>query len=63
VLLSYFMSPYDPIRATVDRFVNPLLDPIRKVVPPVGMFDFSPIVLMLLVQFAGGILTSLLSAF
>jgi YggT family protein len=63
VVMSYILTPYDPIRQFVDRLVNPLLDPIRKIVPPVGMFDFSPIVLMLLLQFVGGIITSLLSAF
>jgi YggT family protein len=61
VVMSYILSPYDPVRQFVDRLINPLLDPIRKVVPPVGMFDFSPIVLMLLIQFVGGILTSILS--
>jgi YggT family protein len=61
VVMSYILSPYDPVRLFVDRLINPLLDPIRKIIPPVGMFDFSPIVLMLLIQFLGGILTSLLS--
>jgi YggT family protein len=63
VVMSYVLTPYDPIRQFVDRLVNPLLDPIRKIVPPIGMFDFSPIVLMLLLQFVGGIITSLLSGF
>jgi YggT family protein len=62
VVMSYILSPYDPVRQFIDRLVNPLLDPIRKIVPPVGMFDFSPIVLMLVVQFVGQILTSVLSA-
>ncbi len=33
VILSYFMSPYHPIRSFVDRMVEPLLAPIRRVVP------------------------------
>jgi len=50
VLLSYFMDPYHPLRQGVDNLVRPLLDPIRKIVPPVGMLDFSPWVLIILVQ-------------
>lgn len=49
-ILSYFMSPFHPIRQWVDRLVSPLLAPIRRVVPPVGMVDFSPVVLIILIQ-------------
>lgn len=60
VILSYFMSPYHPIRSFVDRMVEPLLAPIRRVVPLVGMFDFSPIILIILVQLISRVLISLL---
>lgn len=50
IVISFFLSPYHPFRETLDRIVNPLLNPIRKVLPQVGMFDFSPIVLILLLQ-------------
>lgn len=60
VILSYFMSPYHPIRSFVDRMVEPLLAPIRRVVPLVGMFDFSPIILIILVQLIQRVLISLL---
>ena len=49
-VLSYFISPYHPVREAIDRIVEPLLMPIRRVVPLVGMFDISPIVLFLLVR-------------
>ncbi|PWH13859.1 MAG: YggT family protein [Anaerolineae bacterium] len=60
VILSYFMSPYHPIRSFVDRMVEPLLAPIRRVVPLVGVFDFSPIILIILVQLIARIIISLL---
>ncbi len=60
VILSYFLSPYHPIRQFVDRIVSPLLDPIRRVLPPVGMFDFSPLVLLLILQFATNFIIGLL---
>jgi len=60
VILSYFMDPYHPIRRGVDVIVEPMLAPIRRVVPLVGMLDFSPLVLIFLIQFVAGVLTTLL---
>jgi YggT family protein len=60
VILSYFMDPYHPIRRGVDNIVEPLLSPIRRVVPLLGMLDFSPLVLILLIQLVKNLLVSLL---
>lgn len=49
-ILSYFVDPYNPVRRFIDRLVNPFLAPIRRVIPLVGMFDFSPLVLLILLQ-------------
>lgn len=62
VILTYFMSPFHPIRHRIDRFVEPLLSPIRRVIPTVGMFDFSPLVLILLAQVFGLILKLILTS-
>jgi YggT family protein len=61
VILSYFMSPYHPIRETIDRIVNPLLNPIRRVMPSTGMIDFSPLVLLVLMQILKSVLISVLA--
>jgi len=50
VVLSYFMDPFHPIRMNVNRIVNPMLDPIRRILPQTGMMDFSPLVAIILVQ-------------
>jgi YggT family protein len=50
VVLSYFMDPYHPVRHTVNRIVNPILAPIRRIMPQTGMMDFSPLVAIILVQ-------------
>jgi len=50
VVLSFFMSPWHTIRMTLDRIVGPMLAPIRKVVPPLGMVDLSPLILIILIQ-------------
>jgi len=63
VLLSYFMDPYHPVKRTLDSVVEPFLRPIRRVVPPVGMMDFSPLVLIVALQIIGSILLRVYSSF
>ncbi|MFZ6019367.1 MAG: YggT family protein [Chloroflexota bacterium] len=63
VVLSYFLSPYHPLRSNLDRIVEPLLNPIRRVVPPLGMIDFSPLILIILIQVVETLLISLLASF
>jgi len=60
VALSYFMSPSHPIRRTIDRFVEPMLAPIRRVVPLIGMFDFSPLILIILLQVVASVLINII---
>jgi YggT family protein len=62
VILSYFMDPYHPIRRAVDSVVEPMLAPIRRVVPLVGMLDFSPFILLLLIQLLRNIIIRILIA-
>ncbi len=60
VLLSYFMDPYHPIRRALDQVVNPMLQPIRRLMPNTGGIDFSPIILILILQLVGRLLVGLL---
>lgn len=60
VILSYFLSPYHPVREAIDRLVDPLLEPIRRNLPPVGMFDFSPLVLIILIQVIDSLLRQII---
>ena len=62
VLLSYFLSPYHPLRSALDRIVEPLLSPIRHVVPALGMIDFSPVILVILIQVVETVLILLLNS-
>ncbi|MBN1305336.1 MAG: YggT family protein [Anaerolineales bacterium] len=59
-ILSFILSPYHPVRQAVDRLVDPLLMPIRRVVPLIGMIDISPLIFILLVQFLATAITNLL---
>lgn len=60
VILSYVMDPYHAVRRWVDSLVQPLLMPIRRVVPPVAGLDFSPLVLIILIQLLANLLVRLL---
>jgi len=62
IILSYFMDPYHPLRQFVERIVSPLINPIRRVVPLVGMFDFSPLILIILISVLQSALVNLLFA-
>ena len=59
VILSYFMDPYHPFRQSVDRLIDPLLKPIRQIIPTVGRFDFSPIILIILVEIIAMVIKSI----
>ncbi len=60
VILTYFMSPFHPVRRFIDRIVEPMLVPIRRFIPVIGMVDFSPLVLLILIQVVGQILIYIL---
>jgi YggT family protein len=59
-LLSFFLPPYHAVRVALDRIVNPLLAPIRRVLPSTGVVDFSPLVLVLAVLWLSRVVASLL---
>ena len=60
VILSFVMDPYHPVRRWVNSIVEPMLMPIRRVVPLVGMLDFSPIVLLLLIRILSNLIINFL---
>ncbi len=59
-LLSFFLSPYHPVRETMDRIVNPFLAPLRRIIPSVGMLDLSPLILIILVEILARVLVNFL---
>jgi YggT family protein len=61
VILSYVLSPYHPVRMALDRILEPLLNPIRRIIPSAGMMDFSPLILIVLIQLLSRIIVSVLT--
>ncbi len=62
VIVSWILPPYHPLREALDRIVDPMLNPIRRVVPMAGMLDLSPMILMILIEIVSRILVSLLQS-
>ena len=50
-IMSWFVPPDFPVRRWLDGLMNQMLDPIRRIIPSAGIFDLSPIILMLILQF------------
>ena len=51
VILSWFrFDPYHPVSLFLHQVTEPILAPIRRLLPPTGMIDFSPLVALLLLQ-------------
>lgn len=59
IIFGWFLSPYHPAREFTSRIFEPMLAPIRQIMPQTGMLDFSPIILFILVQLIGMFLRSL----
>jgi YggT family protein len=49
VILSW-VNPSSPVTPVVTALTQPLLRPIQRVVPPIGMVDLSPLIALLLLQ-------------
>lgn len=53
-ILSWFnMSPYHPVIQALNAITEPIISPIRNIMPRLGMLDLSPLVAILLLQFGG----------
>ena len=62
-ILTWIMPPYNPVREALDRIMEPMLAPIRRVVPMAGMIDFSPLILMVLVELISRVLINIVLSF
>ena len=59
-ILSWISQGYNPIEALMHQLTEPLLAPIRRVIPPVGGLDLSMIACLIGLQFVQILFTGLL---
>lgn len=63
VLMSWVnIDPNSPLARTLYDLTEPLLRPVRNALPPTAGIDFSPMIVMILLQVLGQILISMFSA-
>ncbi len=62
IIFSFILDPFHPIRQALGNITRPLLDPIRRVMPPTGFLDFSPMVLLILLYLIRAALFSMLAS-
>ena len=62
VLFSWIQpSPSNPLVALVYQITDPILQPLRRVIPAIGMFDLSPIIAWILLDIVRRILLTALT--
>ncbi|GGE66195.1 YggT family protein [Priestia taiwanensis] len=60
ILMSFFPGARDSALGTfLGTMCEPFLEPFRRIIPPLGMIDLSPLVAILVLRFAGEGLWSL----
>lgn len=61
IVFSWGVSSINPFLGFLIKVTEPVLGPFRKIIPPLGMFDISPMVVLLLIQlFQSAIMGTLL---
>lgn len=63
-LLSWFnLGPSNPIIRLLYEITEPILGPMRRVIPMIGMLDISPIVAILLLSFMQNLILQAMVAY
>ena len=56
-ILSWFVrDPYNPIVRVLNSITEPILQPLRQIVPRMGMMDLTPLVAIIVLSVIGGML-------
>ena len=62
VLMSWVnVDPYSPLARTIHDLTEPVLAPVRNLMPAAGGLDFSPIIVLILLQVFGEMIYMMLA--
>lgn len=50
VILSWFVTRPNTLTIILDKITDPILAPLRRIIPRAGMFDFTPLIAIILLQ-------------
>ena len=45
-----WVNPHSPMYGLINTLARPLLKPVQRVVPPIGMVDLSPLIVLVMLQ-------------
>jgi YggT family protein len=63
IVMSFIqVDRYHPVVNLIYQLTEPILAPIRNILPQVGMFDFSPMVAIILVELCVRVLATLVKS-
>ena len=51
IVFSWVLGFGNPLLRFLMRITDPILEPFRRIIPPLGMFDISPIIVLFLLNF------------
>jgi len=58
-IISWFrLAPDNPVQVILVQVTEPILSPLRRVVPSLGMIDITPWIAMILLQVLGNLIVS-----
>lgn len=55
-LLSFVLPPWHTVRRVLGDLSEPIIAPFRRILPPTGMIDFSPMVAIIAIQLLAALL-------
>ncbi len=59
-VLSWFVrDPYNPIMQALNSITEPILEPLRRIMPRMGMMDFTPLVAIIVLSIIAGMVRSI----
>jgi YggT family protein len=60
VLMSWVnIDPYSPLARAIFNMTEPVLQPVRNLLPPAAGIDFSPLIVLIVLQIVGQILVTM----
>lgn len=62
VILSWVVPPDNRVFQFVDSLARPILQTVRRLIPPMGMIDLSPIIVLFGLEMIKNILVAILSS-
>jgi len=51
IVMSWVTSSMNRLLRVLAKLTDPILDPFRRLIPPIGMFDLSPIIVIFILNF------------